>query len=296
MSKTALATLCGLVGYGIFGFSFLFSGIAMELTTPFVLLSCRFLTAFLAMNLMMAFGKVRMNLRGKPVKMLLLLGLVQPIIYFICENYGISMTSTAFSGVMLGLVPIAGLVLSRMFLKERCTALQVICAVGSVAGVALTATGGSGTFSPLGTLLLLGAAISAALFNVISRGISQSFTPFERTYVMFGLGSVVFTLIALIENGRNLTDLWMPLTSPVFWGAVLYLSVISSICAFLLINYALNHISSARISVFSNFTTVISVLAGIFIMRESFEPLQLLGIAVIVLSIFGVTVRKHSEE
>ena len=151
MSKTTLATLCGLTGYGIFGFSFLFSKIALDLTTPFVLLACRFLTAFLALNLIVVLGKVRVNLKGKPVKMLLLLGLVQPIIYFICENYGISMTSSAFSGVMLGLVPIAGLVLSRVFLKERCTPLQVVCAVGSVAGVALTATGGSGAFSPLGT-------------------------------------------------------------------------------------------------------------------------------------------------
>jgi len=141
---------------------------------------------------------------------------------------------------------------------------------------------------------LLGAAVSAALFNVISRGISKHFTSFERTYVMFGLGSVVFTLIALVENSRDLTALLGPLSTPAFWGTVLYLSVVSSICAFLLINYALNHISSTKISVFSNFTTVISVLAGIFIMRESFAPLQLVGILIITLSIFGVSIQKSS--
>ena len=93
MKRSTLATLAGLLGYSIFGFSFLFSKLALELTTPFVLLSVRFLTAFLVMNLLVLTGKMKLSLRGKPVRMLLLLGLVQPVVYFICENYGIALTS-----------------------------------------------------------------------------------------------------------------------------------------------------------------------------------------------------------
>ena len=188
MKKTTLATLAGLLGYSIFGFSFLFSKIALELTTPFVLLSVRFLTAFLVMNLLVLTGRMRLSLRGKPVRMLLLLGLVQPVVYFICENYGIALTSTSFSGIMLGIIPIAGLVLGRLLLKEPCSALQVACALLSIVGVALTSVGGEVRFSLLGTVLLAGAAGSAALFNVISRGTAAYFTAFERTYVMFALG------------------------------------------------------------------------------------------------------------
>ena len=117
MKRSTLATLAGLLGYSIFGFSFLFSKLALELTTPFVLLSVRFLTAFLVMNLLVLTGKMKLSLGGKPVRMLLLLGLVQPVVYFICENYGIALTSTSFSGIMLGIIPIAGLVLGRLILK-----------------------------------------------------------------------------------------------------------------------------------------------------------------------------------
>lgn len=109
MKRSTLAALAGLLGYGIFGFSFLFSKMALALTTPFILLSIRFLAAFLVLNLLVLTGKARLNLRGKPVRPLLLLGLVQPVIYFICENYGIAMTSSAFSGIMLGIVPVIGL-------------------------------------------------------------------------------------------------------------------------------------------------------------------------------------------
>jgi len=293
MNQTLKATLAGLLGYSIFGFSFLFSKIALDLTTPFVLLSVRFLTAFAVLNLLLLTGKMTLSLKGKPVKLLLLLGLVQPVLYFICEAYGISMTSASFSGVMIGLAPVMGLIFGVLFLKEKCTIFQVVCTVLSVVGVAMTTTGGFGGASLPGFLLLMGAVVSAALFAIISRSAAAHFSPFERTYVMFALGSVVFTAVALLENRRELTALAVPLSTPGFWVAVLYLAVASSVCAFLLINYSVSYISAGRALIFSNFTTVISVLAGIFIMKDSFTPVQLIGIIIIVASVFGVSAQKE---
>ena len=295
MKRSTLATLASLAGYSIFGFSFLFSKLALDMTSPFVLLSVRFLTAFLVLNLLLLTKRVSISLKNKPVLPLLLMGLVQPVIYFICEAYGIAMTSSSFSGVMIGLVPVAGLIFGVLFLKEKCTLFQVACTLCSVVGVTLTTSGGMGTFSLPGFLLLLGAVTSGALFTVLSRSIAGHFSAFERTYVMFALGSAVFTAIAAVESRGNVAALAAPLTSPAFWGAVLYLAVVSSVCAFLLINFSLNHISAGRSLIFSNFTTVISVLAGIFLMGDAFSPIQLLGIAIITASVFGVSWQKEKN-
>lgn len=289
MNTITRATLAALTGYSIFGFSFLFSKVALEHAEPFTLLSIRFLLAFLVLNLLLFTGKLRISLRGKPVGKLLLLGLIQPVAYFICESYGIAMTSTSFSGVMIGAAPVVGLVFDAVFLKERYTALQAACTAASVVGVALTTTGGMGTFSLAGFLFLVGAMVSTAVFAVFSRSIAGEFSAVERTYVMFALGSAVFTAIALFRNRGNLSALTAPLALPSFWVSVLYLAVASSVCAFLLINYALTSLSAGRTMIFSNFTTVISILAGIFIMGDDFSPVQLLGMAVITLSVFGVS-------
>lgn len=294
MNKTIKATVAALFGYSIFGFSFLFSKSALMLTSPFVLLSVRFLTAFLVLNLVLLSRKVQISLKGKPVLPLLMMGFVQPVIYFICETYGITLTSASFSGVMIGLAPVAGLVFGVLFLKEQCTMFQVFCTVMSVVGVVLTTTGGFGKFSFMGFVLLLISVVSSALFTVLSRRISEEFSPFERTYVMSALGGVVFTMIALIQNGGNPAAWTVPLSSSDFWVSVLYLSVFSSVGAFLLINYALNHISVGRTLIFSNFTTVISVLAGIFLMHDTFSALQMVGIIIIILSVFGVSYQKES--
>ena len=118
MSPTTKATLAGLLGYSIFGFSFLFSKTALDLTTPFVLLSFRFLTAFLVLNLLLFTGLQKISLKGKPVGRLLLMGLIQPVIYFICETYGIALTTSSFAGVVIGLAPVMGLLFGTLFLKR----------------------------------------------------------------------------------------------------------------------------------------------------------------------------------
>ena len=292
MNQSLRAHLAALLGYSIFGFSFLFSKIALGMTSPFVLLSIRFLVAFAVLNLLWLTGKCSLSLKGKPVGMLLLLGFVQPVLYFIFESYGISRTSASFSGVMIGLAPVMGLIFGVLFLKEKCTAFQAVCTVLSVVGVAMTTTGGFGA-SFTGFLLLLGAVISAAIFAILSRGTAEHLSAFERTYVMFALGSAVFTAIALVQSGGDLTAVEDALSRPAFWGAVGYLAVISSVCAFLLINYALSYIPAGRALIFSNFTTVISVVAGILIMKDTVTLMQLVGIVIITASVFGVSMQKE---
>jgi drug/metabolite transporter (DMT)-like permease len=144
MNKTTKSTLAALLGYSIFGFSFLFSKTALGFASPFFLLAVRFLFAFIALNFVLLFGKTRLSLKGKPVGSLLLLGFIQPVCYFIFETYGIDSTSAAFSGVMIGTVPIIGLVLGILFLKEKCSFLQGFFTVLSVLGVYLTTSGGFG--------------------------------------------------------------------------------------------------------------------------------------------------------
>jgi len=296
MDKTRTATLAGLLGYSIFGFSFIFCKMALEHTTPLTLLSLRFLLAFLVLNILMRVGRMKVSFRGKPVGLLVAMGLVQPVMYFICETYGIAMTSASFSGVMIGLSPVVGLIFGVLFLKERCTPLQVVCTVVSVVGVALTTTGGFGSVSVAGFLLLLGAITAAALFAIISRKVAASFSAIERTYVSFSFGSVIFTVIALLENRGDLRAMVRPLTVPSFWTALIYLAVVSSCGAFLLINFSLSHIQAGKVLIFNNFTTAISVLAGIFIMGDTFTWVQVMGILLIIAGVFGVSWQKPAEE
>jgi drug/metabolite transporter (DMT)-like permease len=106
MTNQRKAMLAALIGNVIFGFSFLASKVALNQVTPLVLLTARFALAFIILNLLVILGLAKINFKRKNVKSLILLGVIQPVIYFLCENYGIQYTTSSFSGVMIALVPV----------------------------------------------------------------------------------------------------------------------------------------------------------------------------------------------
>lgn len=121
--------------YFIWGFTFLASRIAQDYGTPFVLLFWRFALAFLLLNLLRLTRRFPVRFRSRKLWPVLLAGLFEPVLYFPCEQYGLKLTSTSFSGVMVALIPLCSLVYGAVFLHEKATWRQVVFSVLSVAGV-----------------------------------------------------------------------------------------------------------------------------------------------------------------
>ena len=291
LKKQTVGTLAALVANLIFGFSFIFSKSALQVAHPLIILSVRFTVAFLALNLVILFLPKKTKFKGKPKRNLILMGFMQPLLYFIFELYGLSLVSSALSGVIIALVPVLVILLATAFLKEKATFMQVVCTVTSIVGVSVISVisnNGSKTYF-LGVILLIGAVICAAVFNVLSRSESARFTPIERTYVMFLLATVGFNIIALaVLKGEYIPLLLEALTSIKFLISIAYLAVLSSVMAFLLYNYSTTAISAVRASSFSNIITVVTVLAGVIILKESFSVFEYILCALIILSVWGV--------
>lgn len=299
MKNRTKALLAVMIGNSIFGFSFLFSKIALEITIPSVMLAVRFLMAFVVLNVVVWIGKMtkklEFNLKGKPLKDVLLLAIFQPVIYFVAESYGITYTSSAFAGTIIAVIPIAGILCDVFVMHNKVSGKQVVCSLGSVVGVIITTLDAQNMKSSfMGLALLLIAVIAGALFYVFSKKSSDHFNPLERTYVMFAAGSLVYFVIALIECKGKYREIVLPaLTEPMFWGCILYLSVVSSVVAFLLLNFGSAHVSVSEASIFANLTTVISIVAGVVFVNEVFTLWQILGAGMIVGSVFFSTIGKE---
>ena len=165
---------------------------------------------------------------------------------------------------------------------------QVICAVLSAVGVAITTIGAEGMKSSvLGLLILLGAVAAGALFYVFSKKSGDDYNPLEQTYVMFALGSLVYTVFALVQcRGQYSELIFSALTQPQFIISVLYLSVVSSVTAFICLNYGTVRVTVSEASIFANLTTVISIIAGVVFLHEVFTPFQIVGAVIILISVF----------
>lgn len=287
-----LPILSGIITSSIFGLSFLFSKKALNIVEPFTLLSFRFLVAFLIMSILIFCGSIKIDFKGKNIKNLLILGLMQPIIYFIFETFGIQFSSSSQAGLMIALIPIFVTILSAYALRETPSALQCVSILLSVSGVVFIVLM-NGAISPRGSLLgiflLLGAVLSAAVFNILSRKFSKEFSPMELTYGMMAMGTIFFNFISIYNHIRSntLTQYFSPLNNKNFLISLAYLGVLSSIIAFFLINFTLSKIEASKSAVFSNLSTIVSIIAGVVFLHESFKFYHLIGSIFILLGVWG---------
>lgn len=285
------AILAALLGNTIFGFSFLASKVALGFIEPFVLVATRFCIALLVLVMLVLFKVVKIDLKGKPVGKLILLGVFQPVLYFMFESYGIANTSSSISGVLIALIPIVSFFTGSIFLKEQFQIQQLFWAIISVFGVCILSVSGSGEnmITVKGLCFLMGAVFSGAFFSVISRSLADQFSPFERTFVMFIMGAIVFSAMALIKTkGEWLTVLRSQMKNWTLLIALLYLAVLSSVVAFFMLNYAVSYLPVRQATSFTSITSVISVGAGVVFLHESLGVWQIIGIVLIIAGVYQV--------
>ena len=291
LKKTTKGILAALIANIIFGFSFIFSKQALNFAEPLIILTVRFFVSFVSLNVFMLFSKQKIALRGKPKTRLIVMAIAQPFLYFIFELYGLSMVSSALSGVIIALVPVVVTIFSGVFLKEKPTKLQLlftIIALIAVSVISIISNDGTKNYA-LGVVLLALAVICAAIFNISSRAISNVYTPFERTYIMFLMAFFGFLITSFYKYKSGLfSAVFEAACEPQFLIAILYLSVLSSVLAFLLYNYSTTTVSAIQSASFSNIIPVVTVLAGVLLLKEHFSIVEYLLCAIVVLSVWGV--------
>jgi len=271
----------------------MFSKVALEYVTTIQLIAYRFLIAFVFFNLLLLFRVVKVDFKGKKIRLLLYTAIFQPVLYFIFETFGLALSQSNEAGMMIALIPIFVTFLSAVFLKEKPTRVQMIFILMSVLGVLyINSMKGFDGASLLGSSLLLLAVISAAAFNIFSRKSSKLFSPYEITYSMMVTGFIVFNSMAIVEaiSNGSLGDFFTPLANPLVVGPLLYLGIVASIGGFFLVNYSLGKLEAHVSSIFANFATIVSIAAGTIILGEAFYYYHLLGSIMIIAGVYG-TVR-----
>jgi len=287
--NTVLATLAALLAQIIFGFSFMFTKISLRYATPMTVIADRYIIAFIGLSVLLIFKKTKLSFT-KNIWKLLLMSIFQPVLYFLFETYGIKMTTSAFSSVMISLIPVVSMIMGVFFLKEIPSVMQYVFAFLSVCGVAIMALSGNadGSVTPFGVLLLFGAVLSSVAYNISSRKISKEFSVMERTYSMTIIGLLIFMCIAYAENIDNPVNIIINFKNSSYTYSILYLGLASSVFAFMFLNYANTYLPVAKTTVFANITTIVSVFAGAIFIDEKLTLEVLLSTLMIVIGVWGV--------
>lgn len=143
--------------------------------------------------------------------------------------------------------------------------------------------------SALIMLLLVLAVIAGSGFTLCSRSMADEFTAYERTFVMMVMGFVFFAASGIVLEGGEFAPLLLKAVADKYVILpVLYLSLASSVIAFILLNYSVTYLDAAKATVFTNLIPVISLLAGVMILGEPFSVVYLIGIILILVGVYKV--------
>lgn len=287
----------------VYGLSIFFTGSLTESTDILDILSIRFLLSFAVLFLLRIFKIIKINIKVKDLfksdksntKSLLLTGIFEPILYMLFETLGVSMTTGITAGIILASSPIFSCIFEWLILKEKSTLWQkVFLGIGIVGvvyiGINTNTSGGENTLS--GILFMLAAVISGVLFTAFSRKSSRHFKPFDITYITCFEGALIFNFINIVRHLINgdILSYFMPLFNTENLIGFLYLSVLSTIVATAMNNYALSRAKISVISAFGGVSTLVTIAAGIILDNETFYLYQAIGVALIFIRMIGVTV------
>ena len=282
--------LCALGCEVLFGLSYIFTKQATNVASPLSLLGWRFFVAILVMAVCAAVGIVKISFKEKSWRPVLLVAFFCPIIYFIGETLGINYTTASESGAFLACIPVFCLIASTLFLKRKPFGQQVIGIGITVMGVLVTvlAVGATASFSLFGYLMLLLAVASYSIYStLVEKG--EKYSGGEITFAMLLAGALVFVSLAVAEaaSAGDLRRLvLLPLENKGFLVAVLYQGIGCSVLAFFLMNIAISKIGVNRMSSFIGVSTVVSIMAGIFLLDETFTNAQTVGAIMIVIGVY----------
>jgi len=289
--KTAKAVLCAALGNIIWGFSFLFTKTGLAVApNPNVMLAHRFILSTLFMGIPLLLGREKISFKGKNWKPVALLLLMQSC-YFLFETYGILYTNATIAGLVLAVLPVVTIGTGALFLKEYPTRRQALFCILPVAGVIIMTVSGKelGVVTLQGIIFLLLTMLVSAVFKTANRKAAQEFSAFERTFLVLANSAVVFSLVGMGSVEWNAAAFVAPLLQGKYLFSILCLSLLCSIVANLLVNYASGHMSVFKVSSFGSLSTLCSMVAGVVFLREPVSISLLLGAILILVGIRQVT-------
>ncbi len=285
--------LAGVCFSFIFGFSFLVSNIGLKYVNPIDLIAFRFLVAYVFVVILRLLKVIKIDFKNKNLTIVYLTGLSQPVLYFIFEVYGIKLLPSSEAGMMIALIPVVASLISVFYLGEKMSYKKLLFIALSFFGVFyinyMKRVSGL-ELSIIGILCMIGAVLSAALYNNFSKKAQDSFSPIEITYKMMEMGAIAFNILAITLHlfQGDIMGYFEMFSESRMYLPVIYLGVISSILAFFLVNYSLSKLRVSASAVFANLVTIVSIAAGVLILKENFTVHSFIGSILIIIGVYGV--------
>ena len=237
-----------------------------------------------ALSILVPLALWRHNLAGewrRGGRWLVLNGLTLGVLQVYCYFKAVETLPTSLVVTLFYCYPVLTLLLDRFLFHHTFGAAKVIGVLIIVLGVALTSAKGFAGVSidPLGVAYIAFAAIGYALYIAAAYPLTKTVAPVASATFIYGSYALVFAAVAAVQGFS------LPPTEAL-WLNVLFIGSLGGALQILSFSYALPRLASSGYAVIVCLEVVTVVLAGVLLLGERLEPLQWLGVALVLGGIF----------
>ena len=298
-----LAVLCVVLKNLIYGSAILFTKHLTENVDVADILALRFLISFVFIWLLKTLKLLKINIgvrdifikneRTPYIKSIAAAVIFEPVLCLSFETLGISMTNGITTAVIVALYPMVVCLTEITVLKEKTTfAEKVLLAVGILGVVYISVKSGAegGKNSVIGILLLFLSVFSGALYQALTRKSTKHFSSMEISYLYALSGAAAFNLFNVIRHiaEGTLFSYFAPLTDLNNLTGFLFLSVMGSIVAITMANYAFSKMQITTVAAFGGISTLTTIVLGVVFRNESVYYYHIIGLTLVFIRLFGV--------
>ena len=194
------------------------------------------------------------------------------------------------AAIVGGLQPLIVAILSSRVLQERLTARVVLAGTSGLLGVCLIVLQAQSRLDAVGLAAAIGGTLSMASGIVLTKKWGQPASPLTTTAWQLITGGLFLLILMIAIEGLPTT----PLTLPNIMGFS-YLSVVGTAFAYVVWFRGIALLPASTTAFLGLLSPVVALLLGWMIAGEDLAPLQVTGVAIVLLSIAVVTVSTAAE-
>lgn len=277
----AIVTVNMIWGFEAIGIEYL-----MQYMEPFVYTIIK-LAVSLAILIPLVFIKEkRFHIDKADWPRVILCGIIGMCLYFNAENIGTELTSAAFATLVMTTVPVFGLVFDRLWFGGRITRMKFICVAGSIVGVFLLIAGEPMGVSLPGFFVMLFGSLLWSLYIALVKPVEEKYSLVTLLTGMMIPGFILQIILTFASHPQ-----WSGMSAGNVLLAVL-LGIVGVVIAELLYVFAIGRLTVTMTSIFENVFPLTSVVFSFIIFGTSLTAVQLIGGAVILVSVTTLALKE----
>ncbi len=248
---------------------------------PVMLTFLRNIISLAALLVLFFVREKRVKVERKDLKRLLWLSfLAVPINQFL-YLYGIKFTLASNGALLYATTPALVLILSVIILRERMTRMKILGVLTAFTGISMVMFEKGVDFSSdyfYGNVMIFCAVAAWALFAIQGKQMVKKYGAFHITALSMIGGAALFLPVGLFDLALN----GVPHLTAENWGSILYLSLGTSIVAYMLWFYALGRMDTTKVAVFANAQPILTTLLAVLLLDQPVTAVFIIGGAITI--------------